>query len=104
MSWPCHPDAVKAAMHPILAALLGSTAVLALDKGRRRLALSRAKHPSLGGHVRMAKRVAGQIPGFMQPADRFFAADGAPDDVAHRRQTGFERLAALYRQRFAKTL
>lgn len=104
MSWPCHPDAVKAAMHPILAALLGSTAALALDKGRRRLALSRAKHPSLGGHVRMAKRVAGQIPGFAQPADRFFAADGAAEDVARRRQAGFDRLAALYRQRFARTL
>ena len=92
-------------MNPILAGLVGASAgAWALTKGRQRLALSRAKHPSLGGHVRMAKRVAGQMPAFTHPADAWFQADGAPADVALRRQAGFNRLAALFTDRFPKTL
>ncbi|WP_347302272.1 aminotransferase class III-fold pyridoxal phosphate-dependent enzyme [Croceibacterium sp. TMG7-5b_MA50] len=91
-------------MAPILAALLGSTALLAFTKGRRRLALSRAKHKSLGGHVRMAKRVAGQVGAFDQPADSFFAADGAADDIARCRQAGFDRLGVLFAERYRETL
>ena len=34
-----------------------------LPKARRRLQLSRAKHRSLTGHARIAKRIAAQIPG-----------------------------------------
>ncbi len=87
-------------MNPILAGLVGASAgAWALTKGRQRLALSRAKHPSLGGHVRMAKRVAGQMPAFTQSADAWFQADGAPADVALRRQAGFERLDALFAAR-----
>ena len=73
-----------------------------LPRTRRRLQLSRAKHRSLTGHARMAKRVAGWIPGFSYGPDRFFNADGVPDAVAERRRAGFERLAALYAQRFAQ--
>jgi glutamate-1-semialdehyde 2,1-aminomutase len=92
-------------MNPLLAGILGASAgAIALTKGRQRLALSRAKHKSLGGHVRMAKRVAGQIPAYAHPADRFFAVDGADDAVARRRQAGFDRLGALFADRFPKTL
>lgn len=92
-------------MNPILAGVLGaSAAAFALTTGRQRLTLSRAKHPSLGGHVRMAKRVAGQIPAFAHPAARFFAVDGANEMVARRRQAAFERLGALYAERFPQTL
>ena len=92
-------------MNPIIAGVLGaSAAVLVVTQGRRRLALSRAKHPSLGGHVRMAKRVAGQIPALAHPSDRFFAVDGADAAVAQRRAAGFARLEQLYATRFAKTL
>ena len=73
-----------------------------LPRTRRRLQLSRAKHRSLTGHARMAKRVAGWIPGFAYGPDRFFTADGAPEAVAAQRRQGFERLAALYAQRFAQ--
>ncbi len=76
---------------------------LAATRGRARLALSRAKHRSLTGHVRMGKRVAGLIPFYDYGEDRFFRADGAPDDVAAQRRAGFERLAALYATRYAKT-
>jgi glutamate-1-semialdehyde 2,1-aminomutase len=69
-----------------------------------RLELSRAKYPSLGGHARIARRVAALVPFYQYEATRFFAADGAPDDVAARRRTDFERLAELYRTRYARTL
>ncbi|GGB19023.1 glutamate-1-semialdehyde 2,1-aminomutase [Sphingomonas metalli] len=92
-------------MNPIVLGVAAvSAGTLALTKGRRRLALSRAKHPSLGGHVRMAKRIAGQIPYFSHDEARFFAADGADESVAARRRAGFERLGTLYAERFAQTL
>ena len=89
-----------------IAGLLGAAAVttLALTKGRSRLAVSRAKHPSLGGHVRLAKRIAGQIPAYSHDDDRFFRVDDAPPAIAQRRAAAFDRLGALYRQRFARTL
>ncbi|MEH3120408.1 MAG: aminotransferase class III-fold pyridoxal phosphate-dependent enzyme [Sphingomonas phyllosphaerae] len=89
-----------------LAAVAGLVAgtLFAATKGRERLALSRAKHPGPGGHVRMAKRIAGQIPYYAHVDDRFFRADGCDADVAARRRAGFERLAALYAERFPQTL
>jgi glutamate-1-semialdehyde 2,1-aminomutase len=60
---------------------------------RRRLELSLAKHPSLTGHSRMAKRVAALVPGYAYDEERFFASDGAPADVVARRREGFFRLA-----------
>ena len=89
---------------PFIPAALASAGLLAVAAGRDRLELSRAKHRSLGGHVRMAKRLAGLIPFYEYAPDRFFRADDAPDDVAQCRQRGFERLAALYAERFARTL
>lgn len=74
-----------------------------LPKARRRLQLSRAKHRSLAGHARLAKRIASWIPGYAYGENRFFAADGAPDDVALRRRAGFFRLAALYAERYPKS-
>jgi glutamate-1-semialdehyde 2,1-aminomutase len=71
---------------------------------RRRLALSRAKHRSLAGHSRMAKRVAALVPGDAYDEDRFFATDGAPTEVVASRRAGLERLAALYRERFARSI
>ena len=92
-------------MNPILAGIVGGSAgALALLKARQRLALSRAKHPSLGGHVRMAKRVAGQMPAFSHEPDAYFHVDGAPADVALRRQAGFERLGHVFAERYPKTL
>ncbi|HVO70403.1 MAG TPA: aminotransferase class III-fold pyridoxal phosphate-dependent enzyme, partial [Aggregatilineaceae bacterium] len=71
---------------------------------KQRLELSRAKHPSLTGHVRLARRVARQIPYFGYDETRFFNSDGAPPDVAARRREGFMRLAQQFRERGAATL
>ena len=40
-----------------------------------------AKHPSLTGHVRLAKRVTGWLPGYAYDEQQFFASDGAAPDV-----------------------
>jgi glutamate-1-semialdehyde 2,1-aminomutase len=83
---------------------LAVAAIAALPKARQRLELSRAKHRSLTGHALMAQRVARWLPGYAYDAERFFACDGAPAEVAARRRAGLERLAALYRERFPKSL
>jgi glutamate-1-semialdehyde 2,1-aminomutase len=78
-------------------------AVLALvPSAHQRLQLSRAKHPSLLGHSRMAKRVAGWLPGYAYSEDRFFAADDAPADVVQRRRRGFHQLAQTFTNRYAQ--
>ena len=71
-----------------------ATSVLTL---RRRLQLSRAKHRSLAGHARIARRMARLVPFYAYDESRFFCSDGAPAEIAARRRDGFMRLAALYR-------
>jgi glutamate-1-semialdehyde 2,1-aminomutase len=68
---------------------------------RQRLELSRAKHPSLTGHSRMARRVARLVPYYEFGEERFFDSDGAPAEIAALRRAGFMRLAELYRSRYA---
>jgi glutamate-1-semialdehyde 2,1-aminomutase len=83
---------------------LGAIALLAtLPALKTRLELSRAKHPSLSGHSRWARRLAALVPYYAFDEAHFFATDGAPGEVAAKRQAGFMRLAALYRERYAKT-
>jgi hypothetical protein len=52
---------------------LADTGLAPLPRARRRLQLSRAKHRSLAGHSRIAKRVAALIPGYAYDEARFFA-------------------------------
>ncbi|HEX7690614.1 MAG TPA: aminotransferase class III-fold pyridoxal phosphate-dependent enzyme [Burkholderiaceae bacterium] len=74
-----------------------------LPRAKRRLELSRAKHASLAGHSRMAKRVAALLPGYAYDEARFFGSDDAPAEVVARRRAGFSRLAALYAERFPRS-
>jgi glutamate-1-semialdehyde 2,1-aminomutase len=78
--------------------------VVLLLRLRTRLELSLAKHWSLTGHPRMARRVAALIPFYEYDEERFFCSDDAPDEVAARRRDGFRRLSKFWRQRFARTL
>ncbi len=75
-----------------------------LGRLRARLLLSRAKHPSLQGHGRIAARVARLVPMYEYGADQFFATDGAPEIVAARRRAAFERLKSTFEERAPKTL
>jgi glutamate-1-semialdehyde 2,1-aminomutase len=59
-----------------------------------RLQLSRAKHRSLAGHARMARRFAGLVPYYEYGEERIFRADGAPQEVEAARRGAFMRLAA----------
>src|SRR5215510_9103369 len=88
----------------LLYGLGAGAAALSLPALKARLGLSRAKHPSLAGHARIARRVAALVPGYAYGDERVFTSDGAPADIAARRREGFARLAALYAQRFPKTL
>ncbi len=74
------------------------------QRAKRRLELSQAKHPSLAGHSRMAKRVASLLPGYSYAAARFFGSDGAPADTVARRRAGLERLSAQFRERFPRSI
>ena len=78
-----------------------ATSVAAL---RKRLELSQAKHPSLSGHARIARRLARFLPFYEYDAERFFCSDGAPHDIATHRRAGFKELSQIYRTRFAETI
>ena len=83
---------------------LGAAALIAaLAKAKSRLELSRAKHRSLAGHARMARRIASLVPFYEFGEAEFFRSDGAPEEIAARRRAGFMRLAQLYQERFPET-
>lgn len=88
------------------AALLAAGAIVlsgAAATAWPRLALSRAKHPSLAGHTRLARRLASLVPFYEFHGDGFFASDNAPAEIVLRRKAGFVRLAELYAQRFPRS-
>ncbi|MGB0513501.1 MAG: hypothetical protein ACPGJE_01520, partial [Wenzhouxiangellaceae bacterium] len=59
---------------PLFVAIGLALAALALVAAHRRLRLSRAKHRSVRGHARMARRLARLIPAYSFDRDRFFRA------------------------------
>jgi len=75
-----------------------------LRKLQVRLRLSRAKHPSIQGHVRMSRRLARLIPFYEYDEPTFFGCDGAPVDIVASRREGFARLSALFGQRAPASL
>jgi len=81
-----------------------SAIALALPFAKRRLELSFAKHPSLTGHSRMAKRVASLLPGYEFSETKFFACDGASEDISNTRKAAFYQLADLLQTRHAKSI
>jgi glutamate-1-semialdehyde 2,1-aminomutase len=84
-----------------LAAIAAALALLAL---KSRLELSLAKQRSLSGHARISRRMAALIPFYEYDEARVFRCDDPPEEIAQRRRAAFMRLAALYRERFAKTV
>ena len=86
-----------------LALSLGALAI-SIPYVKRRLELSRAKHPSLTGHSRMAKRVVSFLPGYEFNEDQFFSCDGAPESVVSTRRAAFYQLANDLQTRHAKSI
>ena len=85
-------------------ALPAAALALGLPALKRRLDLSRAKHRSLAGHSRLAKRLARLLPGYAYDEEKFFNCDGVSDEVAQLRRAAFDTLCAGFAQRYAKTL
>jgi glutamate-1-semialdehyde 2,1-aminomutase len=86
-----------------LYALGAGALTTSLVKLKGRLALSKAKHRSLSGHSRMARRIAALVPFYEYDERRFFRADNPPEEVAARREAAFTRLTQLFRERYAET-
>ncbi len=90
---------------PLTVLSLSISAALAAwlaPKARRRLQLSRAKHRSLTGHSRMAKRLASWLPGYRLEEDAFFGADGADTALQLQRRQALQRLSAHFRDKVPK--
>ena len=84
-------------------ALAGIAFAVVLRRLQLRLQLSRAKHRSLTGHSRMARRFASLVPFYEYDESRFFQTDGAPENIAAARRAGFMQLSQLFAERFKKT-
>jgi glutamate-1-semialdehyde 2,1-aminomutase len=81
----------------------GMALAVLLRKVHIRLQLSLAKHRSLTGHSRMARRFASLVPFYEYDESQFFRADAAPEEVVAARRAGFLRLAAVFAERFKKS-
>lgn len=73
-------------------------------KAWRRLQLSRAKHRSLAGHSRMAKRLATWLPGYAYDEQHFFNCDGAALPLVRQREAAFKALCADFAKRYAASI
>ena len=90
---------------PMALAAIGLTGMaVAVPLARRRLELSMAKHPSLAGHARLARRLASLVPRYAYDEERFFASDGAPDEIVARRRHGFRQLADRLATKHARSV
>ena len=84
-----------------LMAIAGGVSVI--PKVKARLTLSRAKHRSLAGHSRMAKRIARLIPFYEYDEHRFFRADDAPESVVQKRINALDALSEFYGQKYRRS-
>ena len=86
-------------------AAVGSAALfVAVRRAQARIDLSFAKHRSLAGHPRWARRIAGLLPSYSYDADQAFAVDGAPPEVVATRRAAFAALIARGQARYPKSL
>ncbi|MDU0352719.1 aminotransferase class III-fold pyridoxal phosphate-dependent enzyme [Paraglaciecola aquimarina] len=69
-----------------------------------RLRLSKAKHPSLRGHSKWSRRIAGQIPFFAYQESEYFSTDGAPEHIVESRSVAFDTLKKQIQDSSPKTL
>ncbi|MEQ1776570.1 MAG: aminotransferase class III-fold pyridoxal phosphate-dependent enzyme, partial [Burkholderiales bacterium] len=82
----------------------GGALLYALARAKSRLELSLAKHRSLAGHPRMARRVAALLPNYSYAGRDALAVDGAPDDVVAIREAALTALTVQFSARFARSV
>jgi glutamate-1-semialdehyde 2,1-aminomutase len=78
--------------------------VLAIKRIKARGELSLAKHRSLAGHPRMARRLAAMLPSYRYSDEEVFSVDGAPSELVVARRQAFDALVADIGARFPKSL
>ncbi|TSA48664.1 MAG: aminotransferase class III-fold pyridoxal phosphate-dependent enzyme [Nitrosomonadales bacterium] len=86
-----------------LYALGGGALLYGMARLKSRLELSLAKHRSLAGHPRMARRIAALVPYYSHDEREAFSLDGAPEAVVSARRAAFAALAEQYRTRFSNS-
>ena len=77
--------------------------VLLLPRLKSRWLLSRAKHRSLAGHSRMAKRIARLIPFYEYDEHRFFRVDLAPESIVEKRIRSLDALAEIFKNKYRRS-
>jgi glutamate-1-semialdehyde 2,1-aminomutase len=87
-----------------IAAVGGLVTAYGAMRAWSRIELSRAKHRSLAGHPRMARRISKLLPYYGYNDLDFFDIDGAPKDIANQRSQGFRRLTEQYRTKYVKSV
>ena len=83
--------------------LASGIGAMTLRKLQVRLRLSRAKHPSLGGHAKLSRRVARWMPYYSYQDATVFRSDGAPAAIGDRRRRAFDALADEFAKRAQKS-
>src|SRR5258707_12817259 len=71
---------------------------------RRRLELSKAKHRTLTGHARMARRGGALGPFYGYYEKRVFCSHDGPEEIVSPRPAGFKRLAGAYSTRLSRNV
>ena len=85
--------------------VVGSGVLLyCLVRAKARLELSLAKHRSLAGHPRMARRVAALMPSYSYIEQEALGLDEAPAEVIARRKAALAALAAQCCTRYAQSV
>ena len=82
----------------------GLVLLAALRRVKNRLELSLAKHGSLAGHPRNARRLASFLPNYSYDEAHVFGVDGAPDEIVTRRKIAFDTLVTQLQTRSPKSL
>ena len=82
----------------------GGTLLYALTHAKSRWELSLAKHRSLAGHPRMARRIAAWLPHYSYSEAGALAVDGAPQQVVATRKAALASLTEQFRTRFARSV
>ena len=75
-----------------------------LRRVKNRAGLSLAKHGSLAGHPRNARRLASFLPSYSYDEAHAFGVDGAPEEVVTRRKIAFDTLVKKLQKLSPKSL
>ncbi|MFZ4623856.1 MAG: aminotransferase class III-fold pyridoxal phosphate-dependent enzyme [Rhodoferax sp.] len=82
----------------------GAALLWGLAQLRQRIELSLAKHRSLAGHPRTARRLAAWLPRYAYTEDQMLVVDGAPEEIVALRRAALNRLVHSCQVKFANSL